>query len=91
MKPILEKSLLDRATYAVLFENIETLYNVNYTLFKEIKENSENIALAFYKLAPFFKLYSVYAYNYKRALHLLQVRDKFRCKIKLKKEMKLTG
>ena len=73
MKPIQEKKLLSIAEYATLFENIETLYNVNRELLKELKENPENVAQAFCKLAPFFKLYSVYAYNYNQALQLLQV------------------
>jgi hypothetical protein len=73
MKPIFKKKLLNYDLYITLFENIETLYNVNGELLVELKENPENIAQAFYKLAPFFKLYSVYAYNYKRALIVLQV------------------
>ncbi|XP_011496634.1 PREDICTED: putative protein tag-52 [Ceratosolen solmsi marchali] len=72
MKPILERKLLNYDSYITLFENIETLYSVNGELLKELNENPENIAQAFYKLAPFFKLYSVYAYNYKRALIVLQ-------------------
>ena len=75
MKPILERKLLNESSYIALFENIETLYNVNGELMKELKQNPENVAHAFCKLAPFFKLYSVYAYNYKRALDLLQVRN----------------
>lgn len=73
MAPIQEKQLLSHNSYTTLFENIETLYNVNGELLKELKQNPENVAQAFYRLAPFFKLYSVYAYNYKRALVLLQV------------------
>lgn len=65
--------LLSNDSCTILFENIETLYKVNGELLKELKKNSDNIAQAFYKLAPFLKLYSVYAYNYKRALFLLQV------------------
>lgn len=72
MKPIVEKQLLKQEFCSTLFENIETLYNVNGELLKELKDDPENIARAFNKLAPFFKLYSVYAYNYKRALELLQ-------------------
>ncbi|XP_003427547.1 FYVE, RhoGEF and PH domain-containing protein 3 [Nasonia vitripennis] len=72
MKPIQEKQLLNHNAYTTLFENIETLYNVNGELLKELKQNPENVAQAFCKLGPFFKLYSVYAYNYKRALVLLQ-------------------
>lgn len=76
MKPLSEKKLLNSLSYTTLFENIETLYNVNGELLKELKHNPDNVASAFRKLAPFFKLYSVYAYNYKRALVLLQVNIK---------------
>ncbi|KAJ8670649.1 hypothetical protein QAD02_001908 [Eretmocerus hayati] len=72
MKPMLEKKLLSQTAYTTLFENIDTLYNVNGELLRELKQNPENVANAFCKLAPFLKLYSVYAYNYKRALVLLQ-------------------
>ena len=74
MQPIAEKRLLSQASYTTLFENIETLHNVNGELLKELQQSPENVAYAFCKLAPFFKLYSVYAYNYKRALFLLQVK-----------------
>ncbi|KAL7306476.1 hypothetical protein TKK_0001175 [Trichogramma kaykai] len=72
MGPILDKKLLSRASYSTLFENIDTIYNVNNELVQQLKQNPENIARAFHTLAPFFKLYSVYAYNYKQALDLLQ-------------------
>lgn len=72
MHPIYQKQLLCYSSYTTLFENIETLYNVNAELLKELKQDPQNVASAFCKLAPFFKLYSVYAYNYKRALLLLQ-------------------
>lgn len=38
-----------------------------------LKHNPDNIAEVFHKLAPFFKLYSVYAYDYTQVLNLLQV------------------
>ncbi|XP_014204695.1 FYVE, RhoGEF and PH domain-containing protein 3-like [Copidosoma floridanum] len=72
MTPLLKRRLLSQSSYTTLFENIETLYNVNGELLNELRQNPENVAQAFRKLAPFFKLYSVYAYNYKRALVLLQ-------------------
>lgn len=40
---------------------------------KELKQDPQNISGAFHKLAPFFKLYSVYAYDYEQVLSLLQV------------------
>lgn len=65
--------MLNHSLLSSLSENIKTLYNVSGELIKELKQNSENIAGAFHKLAPFFKLYSVYAYDYEQILSLLQV------------------
>ncbi|XP_012264904.2 putative protein tag-52 isoform X1 [Athalia rosae] len=72
MEPMIERKIMNHASYSTLFGNIETIYNVNGELLKELKQDPENVAKAFYKLAPFFKLYSVYAYDYKQALMLLQ-------------------
>lgn len=68
-----ERKLLDHSLLSTLSENIKTLYNVSGELIKELKEDSQNIAGAFHKLAPFFKLYSVYAYDYEQILYLIQV------------------
>lgn len=65
--------MLNHSLLSSLSENIKTLYNVSGELIKELKQDSENIAGAFHKLAPFFKLYSVYAYDYEQILSLLQV------------------
>lgn len=83
MEPMIEKRIINHSSYVTLFGNIETIYNVNGELLRELKQDPDNVARAFYKLAPFFKLYSVYAYDYKQALILLQVRSqnlmKFQC------------
>lgn len=42
-----------------------------------LKHNTDNIAAVFHKLAPFFRLYSVYAYDYTQVLDLLQVIIKY--------------
>jgi hypothetical protein len=73
MEPLKKKSFIPQDTYMTLFGHVETLYNVNGALFDELKRNHENIAASFLKLAPFFKLYSVYAYDYKHAIAVLQV------------------
>jgi hypothetical protein len=73
MEPLKNESFIPRSTYMTLFGHIETLYNVNGELLHELKHNPENIAVSFLKLAPFFKLYSVYAYDYKEAMTVLQV------------------
>lgn len=73
IQPILEKKLLDHPLLAMLAENIKTLYNVSGELVAQLKHNPDNIAEVFHKLAPFFKLYSVYAYDYTQILNFLQV------------------
>lgn len=73
IKPILERKLLDHPLLVTLLENIKTLYNVSGELVAGLKHNPDNISQVFHRLAPFFKLYSVYAYDYTRMLNLLQV------------------
>ncbi|KYN44194.1 FYVE, RhoGEF and PH domain-containing protein 2 [Trachymyrmex septentrionalis] len=75
IQPILERKLLDHPLLVTLAENIKTLYNVSGELVAELKRNSDNIAGVFHKLAPFFKLYSVYAYDYTQVLNLLQTNE----------------
>ncbi|XP_011865330.1 PREDICTED: FYVE, RhoGEF and PH domain-containing protein 2-like [Vollenhovia emeryi] len=72
IQPILERKLLDHPLLVTLAENIKTLYNVSGELVAGLKRNPDNIAGIFHKLAPFFKLYSVYAYDYTQVLNLLQ-------------------
>ncbi|XP_046391456.1 rho guanine nucleotide exchange factor 39 isoform X3 [Ischnura elegans] len=73
MKPIKDKKLMSDEDFTVIFGNIETIYHVNGELLHEVKSNQENIAAAFLKLAPFMKLYSVYACDYERALAQLNL------------------
>ncbi|KAG8222268.1 hypothetical protein J437_LFUL001466 [Ladona fulva] len=71
MEPIKQNKLMSEEDYSMIFGNIETIYYVNGELLNELKNNEENIAAAFLKLAPFLKLYSVYAYDYQKSLDLL--------------------
>ncbi|XP_043500397.1 FYVE, RhoGEF and PH domain-containing protein 4-like [Polistes fuscatus] len=73
LQPIIEKQFLNTVLLNTLFENVKTLYNISGELIKEIKQDTECIAGAFYKLAPFFKLYSVYAYDYEQLSSLIQI------------------
>ena len=73
MEPLKKNGIIPHDTYMTLFGHVEILYNVNGALLDELKRNPENIAASFLKLAPFFKLYSVYAYDYKQAIAVLQV------------------
>lgn len=73
MEPLRSKPWLSQSTFNALFGNIEILYKVNGELLKELKTHPENVGAAFSKIAPYLKLYSVYAYDYKQVLHILQV------------------
>ncbi|XP_076681020.1 rac guanine nucleotide exchange factor JJ isoform X2 [Andrena cerasifolii] len=75
IQPMFKKKLLDHILLSTLSENIKTLYNVSGELVKELKQDPQNISGAFHKLAPFFKLYSVYAYDYEQVLSLLQTKQ----------------
>lgn len=70
--PLKEKVIISEQTHTSLFGQIEMIYNLNGELLKELEEDLENVANAFLKLAPFFKLYSVYAFDYKNAILILQ-------------------
>ncbi|XP_055846861.1 putative protein tag-52 [Episyrphus balteatus] len=70
--PLKEQGILSDSSHTTLFGQIEMIYNLNGELLKEIELNEENVAQAFLKMAPFFKLYSVYAFDYKSALLILQ-------------------
>lgn len=74
MHPIKGENFLSQCDFNTVFGNIETIYNVNGELLTELKNDLENVAYAFLKFAPFFKLYSFYAYDYKKAISILQVR-----------------
>lgn len=56
-----------------LFGNVESIYDVNKEFFTRLQESKENIVSAFLTTAPFFKLYSVYAYNYKNVINMIEV------------------
>lgn len=73
MKPTKERKLLKPDDYGILFSNVSTIYSVNKELLDELDKGVENIANAFSKIAPFLKLYSVYAYEFKNSLKILQV------------------
>lgn len=72
MKPLRERNILSIEDYQCIFGGISNIYDVNGALLKELKEDSTKVAEAFCKMAPFFKLYSVYAYNYTTAMSKLQ-------------------
>lgn len=73
MNPIQQQNLLNKEDFNIIFGNIKTLYRVNGELLNELKKDVTNISKAFGSMAPCFKLYSTYAYNFKASLNILQV------------------
>lgn len=73
MKPVEERKILKPDDFKILFGNINTIYNINKELLEELDKGFHNVANAFSKIAPFLKLYSVYAYEFRNILRILQV------------------
>uniref|UniRef100_A0AAR5Q8W0 DH domain-containing protein n=1 Tax=Dendroctonus ponderosae TaxID=77166 RepID=A0AAR5Q8W0_DENPD len=72
MVPVQDKVLLKQDDYEILFGNIRTIYNINKELLEQLDQGFDHIPQAFNKIAPFLKLYSVYAYGFKNQLKILQ-------------------
>lgn len=73
MTPLKMRRILKEEEFESVFGGIETIYEVNGALLDELKTDLSNLAKAFAKLAPFFKLYSSYAYNFTTTMAKLQV------------------
>lgn len=73
VKPLKEKNLIDDSIHTALFGQLELIYNLNKELLSELEYNIDDLGNAFLKLAPFFKLYSVYAFDFKLNLIKIQV------------------
>lgn len=73
IEPLNEKRILNETDMQCIFSNIENIYELNGALLNELKVNISNVAVAFSKMAPFFKLYSVYAYNFVEGVNRVQV------------------
>ncbi|XP_014094430.3 rho guanine nucleotide exchange factor 39 [Bactrocera oleae] len=72
VKPIKFHTLIDDHNHSFLFGQIEMIYNLNEELLRELEENKDKVAKAFLKMAPFLKLYSVYAFDFQNVLLMLQ-------------------
>lgn len=75
-KPAEDQNLAPLTVINSVFGNIEAIYNINNELLAQLKQSKGNIVSAFLKTAPFFKLYSVYAYNYRNIINILQILPK---------------
>lgn len=78
VNPLKDKDILSNDEYTILFGQIEMIYNLNTELLKNLESDLSKVGKAFLRLAPFFKLYSVYAFDYNRSQIVLQVKQ-FSC------------
>lgn len=72
VNPLKNLNLIDVASHTNLFGQIELIHNINNELLSRLEADLDDVANAFLKLAPFFKIYSVYAFDYKNSMILLQ-------------------
>lgn len=72
VKPLKDQQIIDDASHTTLFGQIEMIYNLNGEFLNKLESNMENVAHSFLEMAPFFKIYSVYAFDYRNALLVLQ-------------------
>lgn len=66
------RGIIDPGPHNLMFGHIGMIYNLNMELMTELEANLENVGSAFLKFAPFLKLYSVYAFDFKKTLLTLQ-------------------
>ncbi len=79
VNPLKDQDILSQDEFTILFGQIEMIYNLNTELLKSLENDMSKVGKAFLRLAPFFKLYSVYAFDYNRSQIVLQVNsDKVR-------------
>lgn len=64
--------LIGHEQFMAIFGQVEMIYNLNLELYTELQADLANVSKAFKRMAPFFKLYSVYAFDYNRAQLILQ-------------------
>lgn len=72
VNPLKNLNLIDIASHTALFGQLELIHNINNELLMRLETDLDEVANAFLKLAPFFKIYSVYAFDYRNSLMLLQ-------------------
>lgn len=75
VNPLKSLSFIDISAQTILFGQLELIYNINSELLTRLETDLDDVANAFLKLAPFFKIYSVFAFDYKNSMILLQVRN----------------
>jgi hypothetical protein len=73
VNPLKSLNLIEMSAQSQLFGQLELIYNINQELLQRLEHDLDDVANAFLKLAPFFKIYSVFAFDYRNSMILLQV------------------
>uniref|UniRef100_A0A8D8QLK9 FYVE, RhoGEF and PH domain-containing protein 3 n=1 Tax=Cacopsylla melanoneura TaxID=428564 RepID=A0A8D8QLK9_9HEMI len=71
MTPLKKVDYISSTECNTLFYNIESLERISRELTSQLTSD-DNIGTAFINMAPYFKVYSLYAYNYNSVLQILQ-------------------
>ncbi|CAG9864590.1 unnamed protein product [Phyllotreta striolata] len=72
LRPTEERKLLRNEDFQMVFGNIIQIYNINKELLEELEKNHNNVTKTLLKIAPFLKVYSIYACEFKNALNILK-------------------
>lgn len=72
VNPLKQLNLIDMGSHSRLFGQLELIHNIQLELLTRLETDLNDVANAFLRLAPFFKIYSVYAFDYRSSLMLLQ-------------------
>ncbi|XP_049540393.1 putative protein tag-52 [Anopheles darlingi] len=70
--PLRTNGFLTERVHNAVFGQLDTIHNLSQELLKKLDDNLDNVVKAFTNLGPFFKLYSVYAFDYRNSLCTLQ-------------------
>uniref|UniRef100_A0A182J5D1 Uncharacterized protein n=1 Tax=Anopheles atroparvus TaxID=41427 RepID=A0A182J5D1_ANOAO len=70
--PLRVNGFVTEKVHNQIFGQLDTIHNLSQELLKKLDDNLDNVVRAFTNLGPFFKLYSVYAFDYRNSLCTLQ-------------------
>ncbi|XP_040164859.1 putative protein tag-52 [Anopheles arabiensis] len=70
--PLRTNGFLTEKVHNQIFGQLDTIHNLSQELLRKLDDDLDNVVKAFTNLGPFFKLYSVYAFDYRNSLCTLQ-------------------
>ncbi|XP_058465083.1 putative protein tag-52 isoform X2 [Malaya genurostris] len=72
VNPLKINGLIQDREHSQIFGQLETIHNLSQELLTKLGDDLDMVVQAFMNLGPFFKLYSVYAFDYRNSLCALQ-------------------